>query len=54
MRVDKSGCGQSGYENLTLNVSQEWTVATNWFFAQCYKFREAKSCFSDFWVGVAF
>ena len=52
--MDKSGCGQFGYETLKLNVSQEWTVGINWFFAWYYKFREAKSCFNDFWVGVTF
>ena len=50
----KNGCGQSGYETLKLNVSQEWTVGINWFFPWCYRFRNAKSCFNDFWVGVAF
>ena len=50
----KNGCGQSGYETLKLNVSEEWTVGINWFFVLCYKFRKAKSCFNDFWVGVAF
>ena len=25
-------CGQSGYETLKLNVSQQWKFGTNWFF----------------------
>ena len=29
----KNGCGQSSYNNLKLNVSQEWIVGINWFFA---------------------
>ena len=29
----KNGCGQSSYKNLKLNVSQEWIVGINWFFA---------------------
>ena len=50
----KIGCGQSSYETLKLNVSQEWIVGLNWFFTWCYKFRKVKSCFSDVWVDVAF
>ena len=38
----KNGCGQAGYETLKLNVSQEWTVEINWFFAWCYKFMKLK------------
>ena len=29
--MTKTGCGQSGYETLKLNISQEWTVGLNWF-----------------------
>ena len=29
----KNGCGRSGNETLKLNVSQEWIVGINWFFA---------------------
>ena len=50
----KNACRQSGYKTRKLNVSQEWILGINWFFAWCYKFRKAKSCFDDFWVGVAF
>ena len=50
----KDGCGQSGYETLKLNGSQEGAVGINWFFAWCYKFRRAKSCFNDFRVAVTF
>ena len=52
--MKKNGWGQSGYKTLKLNVSQEWIVGINWFFAWCYKLKEAKSCFYDFWVSVAF
>ena len=44
----KKGYGQSGYETLKLNVSQEWVIGINWFFAWCNKFRKAKNPFSDF------
>ena len=37
-----------------LNGSQEGAVGINWFFAWCYKFRRAKSCFNDFRVAVTF
>ena len=48
----KNGCGQSSYKNLKLNVSQEWIVGINWFFAT--NLGKAKSCFSGLRVGVAF
>ena len=48
MGMAKNGCGQSGYETLKLNLSKEWTLGTNWFFAWCNKSRKAKSCFNDF------
>ena len=51
MGMVKNGCGQSGYETLKLNVSQERTLGIN-IFARCCKFRKAKSCFNDFWVDV--
>ena len=44
----KNGCGQSRYENPKLN---EWLVGINLFFAWLYKFKKAKSCFNDFWLG---
>ena len=47
-----NGCGQSDRGGLKLPVSQEWVDGINWFFAWYYKFRRAKSCFSDFWLGV--
>ena len=50
----KDGCGESAYETLKFNVSQEWIVGINWFVAWCYKFRKVKSCFNDILVGVAF
>ena len=28
----KGGCGESAYETLKLNVSQEWIVGINWIF----------------------
>ena len=33
LRMAKNGCGQSGYKPLKLNVSREWAVERNWFFA---------------------
>ena len=54
MGMVRNGCAQSGCKTLKLNVSQEWAVGINWFFAWCYKLRKAKCCFNDFWVGIAF
>ena len=33
-------------------LSQEWTERINCFFTCWYKFRKARSCFNDFWVGM--
>ena len=54
VRMVRYGCGQPGYKALKLNVSQEWIVKINWFFAWCYKFSKAERYFNDFLVGVAF
>ena len=48
----KNGCGQSGHGTLKLTVSQKWKDGIKWFFSYWYKFREAKSWFNDFWVGM--
>ena len=50
--VVKNGCGESGYRTLKLTVSQECTDRVTKFFKCWYKFRKAKSCFNDFWVGM--
>ena len=52
-----SGHGQKlvwsvGHEPLNSTLSQEWTEGINWFFECCYKFRENKNYFNDFWVFV--
>ena len=48
----RNGCGQSGYRTLKLTVSQEWIDGMNWIFVCWCKFRKAKSCIIDFWVGM--
>ena len=48
----ENGCSQSGEGTLKLTVSQKCTDRINWFIGWWYKFREAKSWFNDFWVGM--
>ena len=48
----KNGHDQSGCKALKLTVSQEWIDGMSWYFACWWKFRKAKSCFNDFWVGI--
>ena len=47
-----NGRGKSGHRTLKLTVSQKWADGMDWFFACCYKFRQTKSWFNDFWVSV--
>ena len=35
-----------------IDCTQEWTDGMNWFFVSRRKFRNAKSYFSNFWVGL--
>ena len=48
----KNRCGQFDHWSLKLSLYQEWTDVTNYFFACWHKFRNAKCCFNDFWVGM--
>ena len=49
----KIGC-EILLDNGTLKsaASQEWINVRSWFFACWYKFREGKSYFNNYWVGI--
>ena len=48
----KTGCDRSGHRTLKLTVSHKWTDGMNWLLVSRRKFRNAKSYFSNFWVGL--
>ena len=47
-----NGHGLLGLETPKSAVSQEWIDEMSWFFSCWYKFRKAKSCFNNYWVGM--
>ena len=52
MVVLKNEFGLLCLETLKSAVSQEWIDEMSWFFTCWYKFRKAKSCFNNYWMGV--
>ena len=52
MVVAKNGRGLLGLATLKSAVYQEWIDEMSLFFVYWYRFREAKSYFNNYWVGM--